>query len=313
MQQHQAKQRRKETHESEIRMPTYHIYTTREGYQFKVNDTEYDRLINGFYQCDLCSDMGVIWALSNRGDGGYEHVDCPRRECAKGNENRREAWERAIKAAEVPAAYLKFTFDTFDALLPQMKSKKEYGFIAAQMFARDLQVSRYALQEACQLAQDGIDTIAKWLVLFGPVGTGKTGLMVAAANAMLDSGYSVNYIKLSALFRKLNEAMDKAKQDVHGADTVQEILDKYHRAKVLCLDELNIELKQNDTWHRQVVENLLRFRYEQRLPMIITMNLTQDEFEHQWGERSATVIRDMGLWVLVEGVTLRSTNKPIGK
>ena len=104
-------------------------------------------------------------------------------------------------------------------------------------------------------------------LLFGEVGTGKTYAAVAAANALLDKGYSV----LVTNFAKIANT-------VGGMyDGKQEYYDNLNRFDLLVLDDLGAERKTE--YMQEIVWNVIDSRYRAGLPMIITTNLTADELK----------------------------------
>lgn len=225
----------------------------------------------------------------------HQWAVCPSPTCEAGNAERQRIWELQLARAGVPERYAQFTFATWQEAVGDATGK-ERAVIAARLFAHDLQLTRHDLLDACGLTVEGPDKLARWLVLFGPVGTGKTGLMVSIANALLERGHGGMYVKVGALFERGLEETD---------------WERYHRAPLLFVDDCNIQMKESYTWFRQQMENLFRARYEAALPMVVTLNLGPDEFEQQWGVRATTVMRDMGQWVKVGGVSLRAMDSPL--
>lgn len=280
------------------------LHTTREGVTHWLSPLQARRIELGMTQCDLCLDSGIIHHTK------YGNMTCPRTDCITGNEHRSEQWDGMIKNADVPKEYQKFTFDTWkQQVTGSVLAGKQNGLIAAQMYAERRQIQYYDLLDACQLAHgDKVDRIAKSLVLWGPNGTGKTGLMISTAQRLMETGFSVVYVKVSKLFDKLHDSFEKGNDALLSA---VEIMERYQHSHILLLDECNVEMKPSYSYYRQQIENLLRHRYENDLPTVITMNLSPKQFEEEWGKRTASVVIDMAIWVRVHGPTLRSTDEGI--
>ena len=107
--------------------------------------------------------------------------------------------------------------------------------------------------------------MGKGLLLYGPVGRGKTFMAACAANALLDSGYSV----LMTNFARIANT-------VFGmSDGKQEHLDSLNRYSLLILDDLAAERKTD--YMQEIVFSVIDARYRAGKPVIITTNLTMDE------------------------------------
>lgn len=105
----------------------------------------------------------------------------------------------------------------------------------------------------------------KGLLLYGDTGTGKTCFSAMIANAVLAQGYRARMINFEQIEKELWDADQKAEymRELLGYD-------------LLVLDDLGIERK-ND-YMQGIVYNVVDGRVRQGLPVIVTTNLTTDEF-----------------------------------
>lgn len=134
------------------------------------------------------------------------------------------------------------------------------------------------------------------MVLVGGVGTGKTHLLAAVANDLVERGVPVIMAVVPDLLADLRSAMRR------GEDP-EAVMDELRDAAVLCLDDLGAE-KVTD-WTRETLYRLVNYRYEQNLPTLATTNLPAEELEGCLGERSVSRLMEMCQWVLIEASDYR--------
>lgn len=107
----------------------------------------------------------------------------------------------------------------------------------------------------------------KGLLMYGPVGTGKTYYAACIANALIDRDYSVlmtNFARLTNII----QGMFEGKQDY---------IDSLNDYDLLIIDDLGAERKSE--FMQEMVFNIIDSRYRSGLPFIITTNLTADEIK----------------------------------
>lgn len=110
----------------------------------------------------------------------------------------------------------------------------------------------------------------KGLLLYGPVGTGKTYYAACIANKLIDEGYRAYMTNFARLTNKL-QGMFEGKQ---------EFIDSLNDYDLLVIDDLGIERKSESGYMQEIVFNIVDSRYRAGLPMIITTNLLPDEIKN---------------------------------
>ena len=107
----------------------------------------------------------------------------------------------------------------------------------------------------------------KGLILYGPVGTGKTYLAACVANALIDEGRKVLMTNFATITNKLQGMWEGKQEYING-------LNQY---SLLIIDDLGAD--RNTEYMQEQVFNVIDARYSSGLPMIITTNLTEDELK----------------------------------
>jgi DNA replication protein DnaC len=107
----------------------------------------------------------------------------------------------------------------------------------------------------------------KGLLLYGPVGTGKSFMAACVVNALIDKGHPCLMTNFSRLTNAINSTWDEK----------QEYIDSLNRYTLLIIDDLGAERKSE--FMQEMVFNIIDSRYRSGLPFIITTNLSADEIK----------------------------------
>ncbi len=217
--------------------------------------------------CPLCNGRGIIIMKNDRA------APC---KCMS-----QKKFQAKFKNAQMSREMLNCSFKQFNLryytkkLRDRITGKTYYdkaadAFTAAQRFVRDVQENPHT---------DGI-------VLTGPVGSGKTFLACAIANALLENNKAVLFVVVPDLLDQI-----RATYDVHHEFTEQDLMDIARGVGVLILDDLGAH---NYTdWVRNKLYSIINYRSNNRLPTVITTNLNFPELEEYLGERTTSRIIQM--------------------
>ena len=107
------------------------------------------------------------------------------------------------------------------------------------------------------------------LLLWGPVGTGKSFIAGCIANALLDQGVPV---MMTNFARLLNKLTDMCVGDRNA------YIDSFNSFPLLIIDDLCVE--RNSEFAREQVFSVIDSRYRSQLPMIVTTNLTPEQMRN---------------------------------
>ncbi len=111
-----------------------------------------------------------------------------------------------------------------------------------------------------------------WLVLRGGTGCGKTHLAAAIAHRLLERGVAARFINVPDLLDELRTTFDP-----EAEISYEERFWQLREAPVLILDDLGAQ--QSTPWAQEKLFQLLDWRYNARLPTVITTNLSLEAFE----------------------------------
>jgi DNA replication protein DnaC len=187
--------------------------------------------------CPKCKGIGYL-----RVNVPYGHPNFGKPIACECKEAERKAKRREqLRQMSNIDAFQESTFSTFN---PRLSGVKE-AFEAARNYAEN--------------PDDG------WLVLIGPNGCGKTHLAAAIANQCLESGAVILFAVVPDLLDHLRAAFAPTATEVYD-----QLFSKMREAEVLILDDLGAQ--QSSPWANEKLFQLLNYRYNERLPTVITAN-----------------------------------------
>lgn len=242
-----------------------------------IPKTEGDYISNGILHCGKCHTPMETTILLQGQPLTVRCLCACRAEQEKREKEEREARERADKA---------------DAIRSLFPAREMSNWTFANDDLHNPKVSSIARNYCNHYAEMRI--AGKGLVFHGPVGTGKSYYATAIANELIDRGYRVYLTSFSRLGNMLYAATDK-----------QQMIDDICRYDMLVIDDLGAE--RSTAWSDEMVYNVIESRYQTRLPLIITTNLTLQDMTQKDSPRVRIYSRllEMCHFIPVDGADRR--------
>lgn len=126
-----------------------------------------------------------------------------------------------------------------------------------------------AHRQALRFAEEPQD----WLVFVGEHGSGKTHLAAAIANQRREKGDSVLFVVVADLLDHLRQSFNP--QD--STPNNHELFERVRTAPLLVLDDLGAQ--SHSPWADEKLYQLINFRYNARLPTVITTSMKTQEMD----------------------------------
>lgn len=111
------------------------------------------------------------------------------------------------------------------------------------------------------------------LIINGNVGTGKTHMAASIANALIGRGVPVLFATFSEHLEHIREEFDHTGQ--------KQYLSMMKNTPMLVLDDLGKERKTD--WTQQILFDVVNYRYEHLLPIVITTNMDLEDMAKHTG------------------------------
>lgn len=204
-------------------------------------------------QCKQCLDRGIYM------ENGFA-VPC---HCVK-----QRALQRKFASCQIPESMLNNTFEKFNFdYYPKDKSPSEfadlntsYHIIALKSYDR---AKRFAESYVKEKAKQG-------LYIYGPVGSGKTFLACCIANYILKkSDKELLFIIIPEFLQRLKSTYNK-----NNAESEYGLIERASNVPLLFMDDLGAH---NYTdWTINIIYNIINYRVNHSLPVVITSNLSID-------------------------------------
>lgn len=164
-------------------------------------------------------------------------------------EHRREM--TSLRDDGISARYRKRTFDRYEEASKGQKTAKAYALRYAEAFSRVKEMEKNSL------------------FFYGGCGCGKTHLACAIANFLREEGVECRFTTFEDMLLRIRESYDRP--DLSD----KAVRDGYKMVPLLIVDDLAKE-KATD-FSTSVLFDLINYRYEEMLPMVITANHGRDD------------------------------------
>ncbi|HHW45269.1 MAG TPA: ATP-binding protein [Desulfotomaculum sp.] len=202
----------------------------------------------------------------------------------------RKRMNRLLRNSRISDEFRAKTFENFEL------SGRDPRIVAAWQMAKE-----YAddFEQISGTRQNSIGIV-------GAVGAGKTHLLCAIANRLLDRGIGVRYFNFVTGFKEMFAKYD------HGGQAVEEIRHELQTSEVLMLDDLakgrseSGRVRISDAVYNETYA-IVEYRYFNRLPIIWSSELYFDLVD-VLGEATASRLFEMST---IADVTYRE-NEPVG-
>lgn len=161
----------------------------------------------------------------------------------------------------------------------------------------------------------------KGLLFIGGVGSGKTYITSCIFSMIIDNvkltkedirnfdlvgtfylpRLHINFISTVELMEKLRSNYNYSSKD----KTPQYIVNDLKDSHLLILDDLGAE--KNTEWVNERLFEIIDYRYNENLPLVVTSNCTPEELKQKIGDRNYDRLREMCLLVPVTAKSQRKT------
>lgn len=140
------------------------------------------------------------------------------------------------------------------------------------------------------------------LLLYGPFGTGKTGLAVATLRALIRlNGADALFTTVPVLLDTIRRGYDRGRE--RDEDEGPDLLERVKESPYLVLDDLGAERVTD--WVAERLFVIVNHRHDHELLTIFTSNLSPDQLGAHIGERTMWRIVEMCEIVKLDGPNLR--------
>lgn len=143
------------------------------------------------------------------------------------------------------------------------------------------------------------------LLIYGKPGNGKTYLVSAIANKLIEKQVPVICVSIENLLSRIRDTYSKWGKEAEG-----DVIRGLQNADLLIIDDLGTE--QASDWAVTRIYNIIDGRYRQGLPLIITSNLDikigqkHGALAERYGDRTEDRILEMCTPILNRGTSIRT-------
>lgn len=240
--------------------------------------------------CPLCGSLGIVGWKTPRHyplsevqfcecQAGQRAQDTERAKAAKAQQ---EQMQRAFARAGIPSHFHGLTIDTLAAVAGADAGK-----------AKAIEVARAMVEQGMYQGKPGV-------FLFGSYGCGKTGVLTPVLRHWLDQGHSGLWIEFYDFCEEIQSKYGKGDEASQAMDLVRSV-------DWLMMDDIgDTARKEPETDDkRKLLYQIVNHRHNHVRPMLITSNLSPDQFTTQFGARTFERIVESCTIVKIAGRNLR--------
>lgn len=247
-------------------------------------------------KCGECKDAGYLgWKTPH---AGYPMSECKFCTCETGKmvldywqnkiaEDHQIRLDKIFARAGIPSHFRTLTIET---MLERCEKEKE---------------KQPAIRTIQSYIENGFieDTASKryktGIILAGDFGRGKTGLLTPVLRHMLGTGKSGLWIETYDFISEIQAGYEDG-TSISRLETAQQ-------ADVILLDDFGDKSRTSPETddRRRILYQLINYRHNNGLPMLITTNLTAIEMSVQFGQRTVERLLESCAWVRMGGGNLR--------
>lgn len=214
-------------------------------------------------------------------------------------ERMRARIQRIIGDSGMSSRFLRRTFETF-----QITAENERALRACKAYADTFR---------SKLPENNPDPGRNGLFIMGPKGTGKTHLVAAIANQLMQAGTPVICMTMIDLLDRIKRTYESARQ--YGEeDSEGDVLNTYKDVPLLIIDDIGKEPATE--WAVSKIYAIINARYEAYMPTIITTNYTdhdlvrrltpKDTGDSMTADATVDRLREMCAGIVTKGASWRS-------
>jgi DNA replication protein DnaC len=237
----------------------------------KAFETEWEGLpYKPLFKCPGCKEAGFVHPCKPDGSVDYKQIiPCNQPGCLADSFR---AYQRGEIIQQSGVIGLKQTFETFNAEIPGVKK---------------------AYKAAWNIAEGIGDFI--WLIIYGGTGNGKTHLLNAIANRVMEREISLKLIMMAELLSELRMSIE-----TNQTDFKMKVLKE---VPYLLIDELGLEL--DTDWGKEKIEELLASRWNNGRFTVVATNRDIEELPPRLKSRFQD--RYLSRWIKNEAGDYRLT------
>ena len=184
-----------------------------------------------------------------------------RKEEAERNRQLQERVRKIVGESGIGARFRQRTFETF-----QLTEENKKAATLCQKYADNFRE---------KLPRYNPNPGRNGLFITGPKGTGKTHLVAAIANKLMNQGIPVVCMTMIDLLERIKSTYTNTRQRFGGGYDAADVLDAYTDVSLLIIDDLGKE--QATEWAISKIYAIINARYEALMPTIITTNYSEAE------------------------------------